>query len=311
MNLKQLRSFIEIARNDLKISRAAKNLCTTQAAVSKQIRLLEEELSIQLFFRRGKRLIRITRAGQDVLTIAERMIRDMENLRATTRDHTDHSRGSLVIAATPTQIYYSLPKVIQQFAHRYSEVQISLRQGSPTQCAELVVNGDADLCISTEVIEQYPELLMLPCYQWTRCVVTPRKHPLTKCKRLTLENLAEYPMVTFDFTFAPQSKIARTFDQKHLKPTIALTAIDPGVVKTYVGLGFGIGLIGTTAVNARQDRNLAILDASHLFEPSVTAIGLLRNGYMRHYTRYFIELFAPQLTQHIASIPDVYSPVRE
>lgn len=298
MTLKQLRYFIEIVRNDLNISHAANALHTSQAAISKQIRRLEEELSVQLFIRRGKRLTRVTRAGQDVLPIAERMVGDMDNLRAAGQDHSDHTRGSLVIAGTPTQICYSLPRVIEQFARRYREVRISLRHGSPAQCAELVLNGDADLCVSTEIIQQYPELLMLPCYRWTRCIVTPRGHPLIKCKPLTLEDIARYPIVTFDFTFAPGSKIAHAFEQRRLKPNVVLTAIDPSVIKTYVGLGFGIGLVGTTAVDPRRDRNLAILDASHLFAPSVTAIGVRRGGYLRRYAYDFIELFAPHLTRN-------------
>lgn len=297
MTLKQLRYFIEIVRHDLNISRAAKTLYTSQAAISKQIRLLEEELSVELFFRRGKRIKHITRAGRDVLAVAERMIRDLEILRETTEDHNDHARGSLVIAATPTQIYYALPSIIQQFATSYPQVQISIRQGTPTQCAELVVAGEADLCISTEVIEQYPELVMLPCYEWTRCVVTPRKHALTRCKPLTLEDIAKYPIVTYDFTFAPKSKISQAFDQKHLKPTVVLTAIDPGVIKTYVALGLGVGLVGTTAVDAKRDRDLAIIDASHLFEPSTTAIGLARHSYTREFTYHFIELFSPRLNR--------------
>lgn len=297
MTLKQLRYLVEVVRHGLNISHAAKALYTSQAAISKQIHLLEEELSIQLFVRHGKRIRRVTRAGQDVLDIAERMLREMENIRATTMDHKDQSRGSLVIAATPTQIYYALPRIIQQFSTSYPRVQISLRQGNPSQCAELVLVGEADLCISTEEIRQYPTLVLLPCHEWTRCIVTPHKHPLTQCRPFTLEDVARYPIVTYDFTLAPKSKISNAFAMRHLKPTVVLTASDPGVIKTYVALGLGIGLVGSTAVDPKRDRNLAILDAGHLFEPSITAIGIARSSYIREYTYDFMRLFAPRLTR--------------
>jgi len=297
MTLKQLRYFIEVVRHNLNISRAAQTLCTSQAAISKQIHLLEEELSVQLFIRHGKRILRVTRAGQDVLETAERMLRDTENIRAITADHTDHSRGNLAIAGTPTQIYYALPHVIQQFSASYPQVQISLSQGSPHQCADRVVTGEADLCIATEVIEEYPTLVMLPCHQWSRCIVTPRRHPLTRCKPLTLEDIARYPIITYEFTLALRSPTRVAFDRKNLKPTVVLTASDPRVIKTYVTLGLGIGLVSSTAVDARQDRNLAILDAGHLFEPGITAIGLVRDSYIRQYAYDFIRLFAPQLTR--------------
>lgn len=297
MTLKQLRYFVEVVRHSLNISRAAKALCTSQAAISKQIHLLEEELSVQLFIRHGKRIIRVTRAGEDVLETAERMLRETENIRDITADHTDQSRGSLAIAGTPTQIYYALPHVIQQFSTSYPQVQISLRQGSPNQCADLLVTGEADLCIATDAIKDYPTLVMLPCHQWSRCIVTPRRHPLTRCRPLTLEAVASYPIITYDFTLAPRSPTKAAFDRKNLKPTVVLTASDPRVIKTYVSLGLGIGLVSSTAVDARQDRNLAILDAGHLFEPGVTAIGLLRDSYVRQYVYDFIQLFAPRLTR--------------
>lgn len=297
MTLKQLRYFIEVVRHKLNISRAAQTLYTSQAAISKQIHLLEDELSVQLFMRHGKRIMRLTHAGEEVLETAERMLRDAANIRAITADHTDHSRGSLAIAGTPTQIYYALPHVIQQFSTNYPQVQISLSQGSPNQCAELVATGEADLCIATEAIKDYPTLVMLPCYQWSRCIVAPRKHPLTRCKPLTLEDVARFPIITYEFTLAPRSPTRAAFDRKNLKPAVVLTASDPRVIKTYVALGLGIGLVSSTAVDAQQDRNLAILDAGHLFEPGITAIGLVRDTYIRQYTYDFIRLFAPQLTR--------------
>src|SRR5574340_199947 len=299
MTLKQLRYFIEIVRHELNISRAAQALFTSQAAISKQIHLLEEELSLQLFVRQGKRIQRVTRAGLDVLAIAERMLRDVENIRATTADHKDHSRGSLAIAATPTQIYYALPRVIQKFATSFPQVQISLRQGGPTQCAEMVVSGEVDLCISTEAIKQFRALVMLPCTTWTRCLVTPHGHPLTRCRPLTLEAIARYPIVTYDFTLAPRSPTRIAFDKHHLNPTVVLTASDPRIIKTYVGLGLGVGLVSSTAIDAKQDRKFAILNAGHLFEPGITAIGLRRDSYVRQYTYDFIRLFAPRLTREV------------
>lgn len=301
MTLKQLRYFVEIVRRNLNISHAAQALFTSQAGISKQIHLLEEELSVKLFVRRGKRFTRVTRAGEDVLSVAERILRDTENIRAMTADHIDQSRGSLSIAGTPAQIYYALPSVIQQFSATYPQVHISLHVGSSDHCADLVVAGEADLCIATDAIKDYPTLVVLSSHKWSRCIVVPRGHPLEQVKRLTLEEVIRYPIITYEFLMTPRSPVRRVFDRKGLTPNVVLTAVDPQVIKTYVSLGLGIGLLSSTVIDVRRDSNLTVLDADHLFGPGIGTIGLPRQGYVRQYTYDFIRSFAPKLTREVVA----------
>ncbi|TAM84890.1 MAG: LysR family transcriptional regulator, partial [Candidimonas sp.] len=284
---------------DLNMSRAAQVLCTSQAAVSKQILLLEDELGVQLFLRKGKRFICVTSAGKDVLAISKRMIKEVENIRAATMDHKDQSVGKLIIAATTTQICYKLPAVIRQFALLYPRVQIVLHEGTPEECVERVLKGDADLCISTEVIQRYPEMALLPCYEWGQCIVTLPGHPLTTCTPLSLRDIARYPIVTYEFNIKPHSKVYKAFTAAHLCPEIALTATDSRIIKSYVQLGFGVGLVGATAIDPDEDSHLAIVDAGHLFERSTTAIGLFRNSRPRAFVFQFIALYSPKLTRDI------------
>lgn len=295
MKLQQLRYLCEVANQGLNLSKAAETLHTSQPGISKQIRLLENELGIDIFVRNGKRVVKITPPGQAILEIAERMLKDAKNLKQVGQEFANEATGSLTIATTHTQARYALPAAIKHFTARYPKVRLILRQGNPTQIAELVTSGEADIAIATEAIELFHELVMLPCYQWNRCVIVTPRHPLLKLERLTLEAIAQYPIITYDFAFTGRSKINQAFDAKRLVPNVVLTAIDADVIKTYVELGLGIGILAQMAFEAKRDKHLRSIDASHLFEPSTTRIGISRNSYLRGYVFDFIEIFAPHL----------------
>ncbi|MDV6340277.1 HTH-type transcriptional regulator CysB [Nitrosomonas sp. Is35] len=295
MKLQQLRYLCETANQDMNLSRAAKNLHTSQPAISKQIQLLEEELGVDIFLRNGKRIVKITPPGQLIIQTAVKMLRDADNLKKIAQEFTNEAGGTLTIATTHTQARYSLPPVIKRFTARYPKVKLILRQGSPVQIAALVTSGEADIGIATEALEQYKELIMLPCYQWNRCIIVPPKHPLLKLKKLTLEAINRYPIITYDSTFTGRSKINQAFASCGLEPNVVLTAIDSDVIKTYVELGLGVGILANMAFDAKRDKTLRSIDASHLFEPSTTRIGISRNSYMRGYILDFIEMFAPHL----------------
>jgi LysR family cys regulon transcriptional activator len=227
------------------------------------------------------------------------MLKDVENLKQVGEEFTEEDNGHLTIATTHTQARYALPHVIQRFTKRYPGVRLSLRQGSPTQISELVTSGEADIAIATEAIELYEDLVMLPCYEWNRCVLVPPGHPLLKAKKLTLEAMVSFPIITYDFAFTGRSRINQAFADKGLTPNVVLTAIDADVIKTYVELGLGIGIVAMMAYDPKRDTHLRAMDASHLFEPSTTRIGIRKNSYLRGYTYEFIEMFAPHLTRKV------------
>jgi LysR family cys regulon transcriptional activator len=295
MKLQQLRYLCEVANHGLNLSKAAEFLHTSQPGISKQIRLLETELGVDIFVRNGKRVVETTPPGRAILEIAERMLKDAKNLKQVGQEFANEASGSLTIATTHTQARYALPPAIKDFTLRYPKVKLILRQGSPTQIAELVSSGVADIAIATEAIELFNELVMLPCYQWNRCIVVPPRHPLLKLKVLTLEAIAAYPIITYDFAFTGRSRINQAFDAKGLVPNVVLTAIDADVIKTYVELGLGIGILAQMAFEPKRDKHLRSIDASHLFEPSTTRIGISRNSYLRGYVYDFIEIFSPHL----------------
>jgi LysR family cys regulon transcriptional activator len=299
MNLQQLRYLNEIVRQGLNISGAAEALYTSQPGVSKQIRLLEEELGIEIFVRNGKRVVAITEPGKAVLAIAQRMLHEMENLKQAAEDFHSQNSGRLTIATTHTQARYALPPTVKQFIKRYPGVQLGLHQGNPTQIAEQVLSGEADIGIATESLSLYDELVTLPCYEWNHCVITPLHHPLLEEKKLTLAKIAQYPIITYDFAFSGRGKINAAFEAANIQPNIALTAIDADVIKTYVELGLGVGILAKMAYIPERDKRLAMMDAAHLFKPSTTRIAIRKNEYLRGYTYDFIELFAPHLTRGV------------
>jgi LysR family cys regulon transcriptional activator len=227
------------------------------------------------------------------------MLRDAKNLKQVGQEFTNEASGSLTIATTHTQARYALPPAIKRFTLRYPKVKLVLRQGSPTQIAKLVTSGEADIAIATEAIELFDELVMLPCYQWNRCIITPPRHPLLKLEKLTLENIVKYPIITYDFAFTGRTKINQAFAAKGLTPNVVLTAIDADVIKTYVELGLGIGILAQMAFEPSRDKHLRSIDASHLFEPSTTRIGITRNSYLRGYVYDFIGMFAPHLDRTV------------
>ncbi len=301
MNLNQLRYLREVARNGLKVSDAAETLFTSQPGISKQIRLLEEELGVTILVRNGKRITDITEPGRIVLDIAERMLRDADNMRSVGREFKDGGRGTLVIATTHTQARYALPPVVARFTRRYPQVRLTLREGSPEHIATLLRDGTADVGIATESDEAFTDLVTLPCAQWTRSVITPLKHPLLNAGPLTLEKIAAYPLITYDFAFTVNSPIKRAFDDAGIQPNIVLTAIAADIIKAYVEMGMGIGILAKMAFDPARDHGIRLINADHLFAASTTRIALRRNAWLRGYIYDFIELFAPTLGRAVVN----------
>jgi LysR family transcriptional regulator, cys regulon transcriptional activator len=299
MKLQQLRYASEVARRDLNVSAAAESLFTSQPGLSRQIKSLEAELGVEIFVRRGRRLTAITEPGRAVLAIAERMLADAANLKRAGEDYAGRNLGTLTIATTHTQARYALPKAVAAFKRRYPKVHLVIHQGNPTQICAQVADGEADVCIATEQIAEHPALVALPCYQWNRCVVVPPRHALLRAQPLTLEAIAAYPIVTYDFAFANRSLVNRAFEQRGLSPDVVLTAFDADVIKTYVELGLGVGIMAKMAFDAHRDRHLRAIDASHLFPSSMTRLGIKRGAYLRRFAYDFIELFAPALTHEL------------
>ncbi|HZN85823.1 MAG TPA: HTH-type transcriptional regulator CysB [Burkholderiales bacterium] len=299
MKIQQLRYLSEVARRDLSVSAAAEALFTSQPGISKQIKALEDELGIEIFARHGKRLTALTEPGRAVLAIAERILAEAANLKRAGEEFANEKLGSLTIATTHTQARYALPKAVAAFKRRYPDVQLVLHQGTPTQICEMVIRGEAEFAVATEQISEFQELVSLPCFQWNRCVVVPSGHPLARAKPLTLEAVAKYPIVTYDFAFANRSLVEKAFEQRGLKPKVVLTALDADVIKTYVELGLGVGIMAAMAFHPKRDAGLKALDASHLFESSTTRLGIKRGAYLRRYAYEFIELFVPHLPRSI------------
>lgn len=294
MKLHQLRYVREIVQQGLNISQAAEILHTSQSGVSKQVQLLEEELNLHIFQRSGKRLLGITESGKIIVSMAERVLREVENIKRVSEEFSQKDSGTLTLATTHTQARYHLPAIVTTFIQRYPDIKLHIHQGTPQQVVEEVVTGEADIGIATEFISAYEKLVCFPCYQWNRCVIAPPWHPLLNDLPLTLEKIAKYPLITYDFSITGGSLANRVFSQAGLEPNIVLTAIDADVIKTYVNLGLGIGLLATIAYDAERDKNLAMLDASHLFPPSTTYLGIRRDSYLRGYMYEFIQLLAPQ-----------------
>ncbi len=297
MKLQQLRYIWEVAHHDLNVSATAQALFTSQPGISKQIRLLEDELGVEIFARSGKHLTRVTPAGEAILKVAGDVLNKVESIKQVAQEFSDQNRGTLSIATTHTQARYALPPVIRSFIELFPDVSLQLRQGTPMQIAEMAANGSADLAIATEAMEHFQDLVMLPCYQWNRSIVVPKDHPLVHEQPLTLEAIARYPIVTYIFGFTGRSKLDEAFQKVGLAPRTVFTATDADVIKTYVRLGMGVGIVASMAYEPDKDGDLVSLDASHLFEPSVTRIGLRRGVFLRTYMYRFIETFAPHLSR--------------
>jgi LysR family cys regulon transcriptional activator len=293
MKLHQLRYVREVVKQGLNISMAADVLHTSQPGVSKQIQLLEQELNLQIFQRSGKRLTGVTEPGKSIVELAERVLRDMENIKRIGDEFSHEDIGSLTIATTHTQARYRLPAAVKAFMEKYPNVKLNIHQGNPTQVAEQVSSGEADVGIATEAISQYEKVLCLPAYQWNRCVVVPNGHELLRHLPLTLKKLTQYPLITYDFAFTGGSLVSSVFEKEGLVPNVVLTAIDADVIKTYVSLGLGVGLLAEMAYDKERDGNLVAIDASNLFPASTTFVGIRRDAYLRKFAYDFIELLAP------------------
>ncbi|CBJ81416.1 transcriptional regulator of biosynthesis of L-cysteine and regulator of sulfur assimilation (LysR familiy) [Xenorhabdus bovienii str. Jollieti] len=299
MKLQQLRYIVEVVNHNLNVSSTAEGLYTSQPGISKQVRMLEDELGIQIFARSGKHLTHVTPAGEEVVRISREVLSKIESIRSVASEHTYPDRGSLYIATTHTQARYALPPVIKGFIERYPNVSLHMHQGSPTQIAEEVCKGNSDFAIATEALHLYSDLIMLPCYHWNRSVVVTKDHPLAARQNVTIEELAEYPIVTYTFGFTGRSELDVAFDQAGLKPKIVFTATDADVIKTYVRLGLGVGVIASMAVEPVQDSDLVRIDMRDKFSYSTTKIGFRRSSFLRSYMYDFIWRFAPHLTRDV------------
>ncbi len=301
MKLQQLRYIWEVAHHDLNVSATAQSLYTSQPGISKQIRLLEDELGVEIFSRSGKHLTRITPAGEAILRTSGEILRKVESIKQVAQEFSNERKGSLSIATTHTQARYALPEVIGSFIKNYPDVSLHMHQGTPMQISEMAADGAVDFAIATEALELFSDLVMLPCYNWNRCVLVPKDHPLAQISQLSIEDVAKHPIVTYVFGFTGRSKLDEAFLEHGLAPKVVFTAADADVIKTYVRLGLGIGIVAKMAYNADEDSDLVALDASHLFKTSTTKIGFRRGTFLRGFMYEFIEEFAPHLTREVVN----------
>ncbi|SFG60955.1 HTH-type transcriptional regulator CysB [Neptunomonas qingdaonensis] len=299
MKLQQLRYIWEVSRHDLNVSATAQSLYTSQPGISKQIRLLEDELGVEVFARSGKHLTRVTPAGEAILEVAGQILQKVESIKQVAQEFSDEKKGSLAVATTHTQARYALPKTITEFIKSYPDVSLHMHQGTPMQISEMAADGTVDFAIATEAMTHFSDLIMMPCYRWNRSVIVPKDHPLTQVSKLTLKDIADYPIVTYVFGFTGRSKLDDAFAKEGLEPKVVFTAVDSDVIKAYVRLNLGVGIVATMAYEPEVDKDLVVLDASHLFEPSTTKIGFRKGTFLRGYMYDFIHLFAPHLTKDV------------
>jgi len=294
MNLHQFRFVREAVRQNFNLTEAAKALYTSQPGVSKAIIELEEELGVEIFRRHGKRVRSLTEPGRLILASVEKILQEVESLKRVGSEFAAQDQGSLTIAATHTQARYALPAAVAEFRRRYPKVHLSILQGNPTQVAEMVLRDQADIAVATEAIADYPDLTSLPCFQWVHVVVVNHDHPLADRVDITLDDLAQYPLITYGSAFAGRTKIDKAFAQRGLKPDIVLEAIDSDVIKTYVELGLGVGIMADMAYNPERDKGLRSLPVGHLFGTNVTRIALKHGAYLRSYIYALVELLSPE-----------------
>ena len=299
MKLQQLRYIVEVVNHNLNVSSTAESLYTSQPGISKQVRLLEDELGIQIFERSGKHLTKVTSAGEEIVRISRDILSRVESIKAVAGEHTHPEMGTLNIATTHTQARYALPQVIQGFTTRFPKVSLHMHQGTPSQIADAVGKGNSDFAIATEALHLYQDMIMLPCYYWNRSIVVRKDHPLATKPTITIHDLAAYSLVTYVFGFTGRSELDSAFNRSGLTPRIVFTATDADVIKTYVRLGLGVGVIASMAMDPDADDDLVALDASHIFESSTTMIGFKKGTFLRTYMYDFIERFAPHLTRNI------------
>jgi LysR family cys regulon transcriptional activator len=297
MNLQQLRSIREAARRGYNLTEVASALFTSQPGVSRQIREVEDELGVVIFERNGKRLTGMTEPGKGILKIIDRLLLEAENLQQAGMEYSGQTSGTLTVAATHTQARYALPKVVQGFREAYPDVRIALQQSAPDHIAEWVLSGKTDIGIATEGLSQFPDLVSFPCYRWSHLVVVPDGHPLLARATIRLEDLAQYPLITYDKGFTGRSHIDDAFARAGVDTDIVLTAMDSDVIKQYVALGMGVGIVASMAFDHGRDKGLRAVEASHLFAANTTRLAVRRGAYLRAYAYDFILRFAPELTR--------------
>ncbi len=299
MKLQQLRFLATVAQSELNITTAAAKLYTTQPAVSKQLRQLEDELGFKIFVRHGRALSKVTPPGERVIECAVRILRETQNIKGISTDFKDDSSGTLSIGTTHTQARYVLPPVIKAFRERYPKVQLNLLQGTSEQLAEMAKTGRIDVAIATGSGTLFDKFVLLPCYRWHRQVIVPQNHPLAEERKLTLDKLGQYPIVTYSFSFTGPSSLTDAFAAHNIRPNIALAARDADVIKTYTRLGIGVGIVANMALDPVEDADLVVLDAGHLFPSHISWVGFDRASLLRKYVYDFIGLLAPHLTRRL------------
>lgn len=299
MKLQQLRYVWEVAHHNLNVSLTAQSLYTSQPGISKQIRLLEDELGVEVFARSGKHLTRVTPAGEKIIKIAGEILHKVDNIKHVAQEYSDDRKGVLTIATTNTQARYALPEIVERFIEKHARVSLQLHQGTLPQIAEMVIDGRADIAIANESLESYGDILAFPCSESSLKVVANDGHPLTRCKQLRIEELAAYPIITYIDDANGRAQFDGAFTKAGLEPRVIITAADADIIKTYVRLGLGVGVIADLAYNPQKDSDLVALDAGHLFEKSMANIGLRRGTYLRSYMYDFIGMFAPELTPEV------------
>lgn len=297
MNFQQLRIIRETVRRNFNLTEVANHLFTSQSGVSKHIKDLEDELGVDLYVRKGKRLTGLTEPGKEMLQIVERMLLDANNIKRLAEHYSQQDTGKLTIATTHTQARYVLPEVITQFKQRYHKVHLKLHQGSPDEIVKMMIEGEADIGIATEALGNIPELASFAYYHWQHAVIVPNDHSLTKLDKLTLADIAEYPIVTYHEGFTGRATIDKAFLKQHIDADIAMSALDADVIKSYVELGLGVGIVAAMAYDAERDIKLTLLDSSHLFEQNITKIAVRKGHYMRQFAYDFIQLCVPDLPE--------------
>ena len=314
MNFQQLKAVREATRSGYNLTEVANVLYTSQPGVSRQIRELEEELGVDIFVRAGKRLTGLTPPGEAILPIVDRLLLEADNLRRAGADFHASRSGQLSIAATHSQARYALPMVVRDFRAQFPDVALHLHQGSPRQVAEMLLSGAADIGVATEALTGYASLATLPGYRWTHSVVVPPDHPLLQAGgAVSLQALAQYPIITYEQGYTGRAHIDEAFAAAGISPNVVLTAMDADVIKTYVELGMGIGIVASIAFDENRDRQLRALDAGHLFKVNTTRIALRKGVWLRAYALQFIESFVPTLTkdivqQAVAASPQLVEP---
>ena len=297
MNFQQLRIVRETVRRGFNLTEVANSLFTSQSGVSKHIKDLEDELGVELFVRRGKRLLGLTDPGKELVVMVERMLLDAANIKRLADQYTHREEGTLTLATTHTQARYSLPAVVAEFKRAFPKVHLKLHQGSPGEIVQMLLDGEADIGIATEALADVAELVSFPYYRWHHAVVVPAGHALEAVQPLTLEAIAAWPVITYHEGFTGRARLDSTFAARGLVPDVVMSALDADVIKTYVELGLGVGILASMAFNPARDLELRQLDSTHLFPENVTRIALRRGHYLRGYAYRFIELCAPELTE--------------